>query len=72
MENWVLGPGAAQIHGKFPASHPQLGFAKPRHCSGIGNGALPLGRVSRLCPEPSRNPLPFHWEVLPLPLQLAW
>lgn len=41
MENWVPGPGAAQIDGKFPASHGQLGFAKPRHCSGLANGALP-------------------------------
>lgn len=65
MENWVPGPGAAQIDGKFPTSHAQLGFAKPRHCSGLADGALTPGMVSRLCPEPSRNHLPFHWETLP-------
>lgn len=75
MENWVPGPGAAQIDGKFLASHRQLGFAKPRHCSGLANRALSLGMALRLCPEPSRHHLPFHWEVLPCGAaggELAW
>lgn len=75
MENWVPGPGAAQINGKFPTTYHHLGFANSRHYSVLANGALPPGMVLRLCPEPSRNHLPFHWKVLPHGAasgELAW